>query len=287
MPIEGTDQVTPDTPVEMTAEQAQTAWNDVAAERADPLAVKQPDPDVTTPDPAADPAPQKDPVLERLEAQDALIKKLSNDLKMASGRVSKIQGELDAGRAAAKAVKEAPTAAQQAAAAIDPAKWTALKEEFPEWTDAMDSRISERIADVTKNLQPAQQEGELVDIDAEFRKRETLRVTRKHKDFYDVIRSEEFKDWRKTQPAEVSDLGASDVAEDAIEMLDLFKAAKTVKPAVAATEADALQAARAQRLKAAAGPAPRATQAAKSGGELTPQEIWAQEAAERAKRKAA
>lgn len=285
MPTEGTA-VDPNAPVELTAEQAQIAWNEVAAERADPLTpVAQAEP---TAEPAApaEIAP-KDPVLERLEAQDALIKKLSQDLKMASGRVSKIQGELDAGRAAAKAVKDAPTADQQAAAAIDPAKWTALKEEFPEWTDAMDSRISERLAAATKNLQPAAS-GQPVDVDEVIRKREIQRVLRKHKDFEDVRRSEDFATWRATQPPEVNALGASELAEDAIEMMDLFKASK-VAPAEAKPEieADALQAARAQRLRAAAGPAPRQTQATKTGGELTPQEIWAQEAAERAKRKAA
>ena len=278
MQIEGNDVVVdPNTPVEMTTEQAQTAWNEVATERAeDPLSTDTEALAATVQEAA------KDPVLERLEALEAQNKSLRNDLKMAAGRVSKIQGELDAGRAAAKAVKDAPTAAQQTAAAVDPAKWNALKEEFPEWTDAMDSRISERLAEATKNLQPAQQEGELVDLDAEFRKRATLQVLRKHKDFYDIIKSEEFDAWRKTQSAEVNALGASDLAEDAIEMVDLFKAPKS-----APAQADALQAARAQRLKAAAGPAPRATQAAKSGGELTPQEIWAQESAERAKRKAA
>lgn len=280
MPIEGTEAVGLDTPVEMTAEQAQTAWNEVAAERADPLkAPVTADPELTPVAAATEDAAPKDPIQVRLEAQDALIKSLSDDLKKASGRVSKIQSELDSGRAAAKAVKDAPSAAQQAAAAIDPAKWTALKEEFPEWTDAMDSRISERLA-----AAQAQQEAapKSVDVDAKFREREMQRVTRKHKDFSDVIRSEDFVTWRKTQPAEVNALGASELAEDAIELVDLFKASKA-----APADADALQAARAQRLKAAAGPAPRSTQAAKSGGELTPQEIWAQEAAERAKRKAA
>jgi len=280
LPIEGTEAVGLDTPVEMTAEQAQTAWNEVAAERADPLkAPVTADPELTPVAAATEDAAPKDPIQVRLEAQDALIKSLSDDLKKASGRVSKIQSELDSGRAAAKAVKDAPSAAQQAAAAIDPAKWTALKEEFPEWTDAMDSRISERLA-----AAQAQQEAapKSVDVDAKFREREMQRVTRKHKDFSDVIRSEDFVTWRKTQPAEVNALGASELAEDAIELVDLFKASKA-----APADADALQAARAQRLKAAAGPAPRSTQAAKSGGELTPQEIWAQEAAERAKRKAA
>jgi len=280
LPIEGTEAVGLDTPVEMTAEQAQTAWNEVAAERADPLkAPVTADPELTPVAAATEDAAPKDPIQVRLEAQDALIKSLSDDLKKASGRVSKIQSELDSGRAAAKAVKDAPSVAQQAAAAIDPAKWTALKEEYPEWTDAMDSRISERLA-----AAQAQQEAapKSVDVDAKFREREMQRVTRKHKDFSDVIRSGDFVTWRKTQPAEVNALGASELAEDAIELVDLFKASKA-----APADADALQAARAQRLKAAAGPAPRSTQAAKSGGELTPQEIWAQEAAERAKRKAA
>jgi hypothetical protein len=113
-------------------------------------------------------------------------------------------------------------------------------------------------------------------------------VLRKHPDLETVKVSPEFKEWRKTQSTEVNALGASDIAADAVQMLDLFKASQAAVVASAgSTDADALQAARAQRLKAAAGPAPRSTQAAKSGGELTPKEIWAQEAAERAKRKAA
>lgn len=287
MPIENEGAVDGNTIVEMTPEQAAAAWNEVSVERADPPPADPAEPpkaDATPAEPPkADPEPTpvaKDPVLERLEAQDKLIKKLSDDLKMSTGRLSKIQGELDAGRAAAKAVKDAPTQAQQAAAAADPAKWNALKEEFPEWTDAMDSRISERIAEAVKNT-PAP-DFETVDLDAELRKRETQRVTRKHKDFFDVIKSEEFSAWRKTQPAEINALGSSDLAEDAIEMLDLYKAAKAT-PA----KADAIDAARTARIKAAAGPAPRASQPIQPGGELTPKDIWAQVAAERAKRKAA
>jgi hypothetical protein len=284
--IENEGAVDANTIVEMTPEQAAQAWNDVAAERKDPLAGAQEPQPGSDPAPAAEPAkvdpPVKDPVLARIEAQDELIKKLHNDLKMATGRVSKIQGELDAGRAAAKAVKDAPTTSQQAAAAADPAKWAAMKEEFPEWAEAISDQISHRIAEAAKNNTPSEPT-ELVDLDAELRKRETQRVLRKHKDFFDTIKSEEFVNWRKTQPAEINALAASDLAEDAIEMVDLFKAAKA-----APAEADALDAKRAARLRQASAPAPRATQPVKAsaGGELSSKEIWAQEAAARAKRKA-
>ena len=289
MSTENEGAVDGNTIVVMTPEQASQAWNEVAAERADLLAGATADTGTAQPASTdhAEPAPKveapvKDPILARIEAQDELIKKLHNDLKMATGRVSKIQGELDAGRSAAKAVKDAPTASQQAAAAADPEKWAAMKEEFPEWADAISAHVNHRIAEAAKNNAQPQDQAELVDLDAELRKRETQRVIRKHKDFFETIRSDDFVSWRKTQSEEINALGASDLAEDAIELVDLFKAAKA-----APAQADALDAKRNARLRQASAPAPRATQPARAASNdgLTPKDLWAQEAAARAKRK--
>jgi hypothetical protein len=223
------------------------------------------------PKPAAE---DEDPVAKRFAA-------LEEHLKRAEGRIAAMQREQ---AAAAKKVTEkvdvAPTQAQQAAAMKDPEKWTALKKDFPEWGEAIHDFLA---ANLPQGGPTAEDLAKQVasQVEALAAAREVARIERKHPGWQDMVKTKDFIDWRAKQDERVNALGASDLSDDAIEMLDLFTR-RNEKPTqdVKSERANRLAAAATTQRAARVAPTPR------DDNELTPQEIWKQEAARRAKLRA-
>lgn len=240
---------------------------------ADKPAEGEPKPDQTA-------AKDEDPFEKRFAS-------LEQELKRTAGRVSAVQSELaKAATRATQSVNDAPSQGQQAAALKNPEKWNALKKEFPEWGEAIDEVLSANLAQA--KLDPAVLEQAVESrVEQRLQARESARIERKHPGWAETVKTDEFKAWRATQPPEVNALGASDFAEDAIELLDLF-AKRNEKPAEKTEPTRDIQAERAARLATAATTprAPRAVVTPRSDSELSPQEIWRQEARKRAERKA-
>lgn len=283
-------------PAVLTNDQMKAIWNEEAAKRApgykppeqtaaddvlgaDPAVEQDPNATVT---PAASSKDDKlpatvqtdeDPVAKRFDAME-------QQLKRAEGRISSMQkAAAEAAKQAVVAGDKAPTSAVQAAALKNPEKWAALRKEFPEWGDATEELLRANLAQPG----PAQLSEEQVNqrVASALQTREIARVERKHPGWLDTIKTDEFTAWKAAQSDEVKALGASDFAEDAIDMIDLFVKRTPTKAAV--------QQQRSTRLAAAAA-TPRVARpvaTARDDGELTQKEIWAQEADRRAKAKQA
>ena len=298
---------------ELNQEQMQALWNEEAnkleagAEPADEQQGAAPDTppqdtDVTTDDTAAVQAAEQqaqaqddpfaglpDAVKVQLAKIDELAQanaQLLHHVKTAEGRVAAMQREFQQARAAQTAVapQDAPTQERMAAAAKSPEKWEQLKQDFPEWAGAMEEYVAAQLGSVRgaqPGLSPDQVNQALAQQRAELQaemKRELsyARVEGKHENWRTEINTPEFAAWYSMQAPETRALADSPDPRDAIRMLDLYQDAKK------RTASDIRQE-RGARLAAAATVRPGATKPAKSLDDLTPEELWNHEAAQREK----
>lgn len=184
-----------------------------------------------------------------------------------------------------------PTAAQVTEATKSFAKFEQLKKDFPELVDALEERFGAVAPapdlDALRSQIQEQLEGEITTkLTAKVRdeiaaETEARLLNAAHRNWTETVKSKEFTEWTQKQAPEIQALGASPKAEDAMQMLDLFKA----QQAVAAPRVDPAKvlADRQARLKEAAG-LTRGTSAmepVKSIDDMTPAEQWAFMAAER------
>lgn len=168
----------------------------------------------------------------KLEATANQIGAYARRLKAAEDRIEAMtQAATEAAKAATAAGDDAPTQAQITAASASSEKWNRIKEDFPEWAEAMEERIS--------GIRP----GTAADIDgienrikesmgsslAEVREeaRQMARIDAVHEGWEETVKADTFKTWLEAQPEETQALAGSSKAKDAIALLDAFKQAST------------------------------------------------------------
>lgn len=188
-------------------------------------------------------APEADPwegvpaalkqTLEALQSKVSTIDTIGNEVKQWSGRVGAIQRELqlqrNAAEQAAKTVSEAPTKQQMAEAAQDDEAWSELKDEFPEWADALEKRtgkLEKKFSEQIESLR--QQQPQAPDLSALRREYDQKLLTIKHPSWQQLVASPEYNEWLNKQPQDVRQkaLESTDALE-CIEVLDQFTAAKS------------------------------------------------------------
>lgn len=283
---------------ELSQEQQQAAWNEEAAILETP-AENRPEPINANPEPvAAEPAVPEVPADPYAGLPDAVREKLISIDKMAD-RMRNLEGSigglnsgqrqirdmLAASQQAARHVAEAPTQSAVKAALVTPEKWSALKADFPEWSDAVESYVESRVAG---SKQPAFDPAE-IDRRVEARlagaapalRREMAKdvLESQFEGWENTVRTPEFSAWLGQQPDSVRALAASDKVSDAAKLLRGYTA--PVDPG------QAIKDRRAQQLGNAAS-LPKGTKAApvKSVDDMNETELWAYEAAQRNKAKA-
>lgn len=188
-------------------------------------------------------APEADPwegvpaalkqTLEALQSKVSAIDTIGNEVKQWSGRVGAIQRELqlqrNAAEQAAKAVSEAPTKQQMAEAAQDDEAWSELKDEFPEWAEALEKRtgkLEKKFSEQIESLR--QQQPQAPDLSALRREYDQKLLTVKHPTWRELVASPEYQEWLNKQPGDVRQkaLESTDALE-CIEVLDQFTAVKS------------------------------------------------------------
>jgi len=177
-------------------------------------------------------------ITEKLKGFDTISRQLAT-VNAHIGGLKSQQQEMKAALAGARAAavsegKDAPTTEQVERARTDSARWKQLKEDFPEWAEAVD----ERLADLQRSL-PREAPVNPADLEAQIAKRVEERIQTstqaardearvlavidaKHDGWEETINTPEFAAWYRTQPAEIQRLSASPKAKDAIRMLDLY-----------------------------------------------------------------
>ena len=173
------------------AEIAQSVWNtEDSAEQSPEVKTKTDEVPAEEPvDPwAGIPAALRDEVM-GLRSKVGEYDALSFRLKQTEARLGGITNELHAAKEAAKIVENAPTKEQIEQAATSQAAWDSLKEDFSEWTIAIEGKLTTERAEILKqvpNVEDLKQEmqtangAELEKLKIEFG---TTVVALKHPDF--------------------------------------------------------------------------------------------------------
>ena len=274
-------------------DEAQKIWDQLEAEesgRAQPPSDEPADPPAPEPAPAepADPAPasqadapkggdepaptSEQVLLDKISGLEAMLGQVTQRLRNAEGHIgglgSQLKQQLQTAQQVAAKGGDAPTAGEIRKAQSDPEAMARLKADYPEFADAMESALNERLGALEQQLkqaqQPAQQQG--VSPDEIQRLRSEMAVEIRHPGWQERVRTTEFVGWLQRQAREVQMLAASDSPQDAVRLLDLH--AEATKAATST---------RTQRLSAAA-----AIPSGRSGGnvrskpieDMSPEEYW-------------
>ena len=275
----------------LTQEQMQSVWDEVAAEDTSAPIEKAPEPEQQAPEPQPEQLAEvvEDPfgslpqaVRQKLLEIDQIKEhnaRLEHELRSAAGRVAAMQREYDKARAVQQ---NQPTQQQVSAAVKNPERWDSLKSDFPEWGEAMEEYVNARL----NGIQPGQgvspeQIAEFVNSQVGNTKAELARaieeakIEGKHESWREEVQTQEFGMWLSAQAPEVQRLAESERSRDAIKMLDMYAEAKK-------STASGIKQERNARLSVAAtqrGTAPPP----KSVEDMSPSELWEYEAKKRAK----
>lgn len=275
-------------------DEAQKIWDQLDAEdsgRAQPVSESNDDPHEQQPAQAypADPAPAaladatqggdeeapsgEQALMDKISGLEAMLGQVTQRLRNAEGHIGGLGSQLKQQVQAAQQVTarggEAPTAGEIRAAQANPEKMDALKRDYPEFADAMESALNERLSALEQRLtaqQPVQQQPG-ISKDEIARLRSEMSVEIRHPGWQDRVQTPEFVGWLRRQPREVQMLAASESPQDAVRLLDLHSEAST-----------SVTSQRTQRLASAAAiPSGRSgsNTRAKAVEDMTPQEYWA------------
>lgn len=206
---------------------------EVEAEQQQEQPEQQPEPE---PEKVVDPwdgVPQV--VREQLEAVSGKLNsvdKISDRIRNIEGHIgglsSQVKQFVAASKAVAKTGVDAPTEAQIEKAAQSSEKWQAIKEDYPDWAEALEERLAQekRAVPDLDGIQRKVDEsvGSINNVlRTELRRAHETIVEIKHPEWRKDVNTKEFKSWFESQPNDLKQLAASENAADAIRLLDVYK----------------------------------------------------------------
>ena len=214
------------------------------------------------------PAPTSEQALmDKIAGLESMLVQVTQRLRNAEGHIGGLGSQLKQQQQLAAQLSarggEAPSAGEIRAAQGSAKAMEALKRDYPEFAEAMESALNEQLQELRAAM-PQQQPG--VSFDEIARLRAEMAVEIRHPGWQDRVRTTEFVGWLQRQPREVQMLAASESPQDAVRLLDLHSEATK-----AATST------RTQRLNSAAAiPSGRsgANVRAKAVEDMSPEEYW-------------
>lgn len=261
------------------------------------------------PEPVAATAPAAPAVVDPYEGLSPGLKQKLTEFDQLANRTRKLEGHVGSltaekqriadELAALKALpaRQAPSQQQVAAAVKSNVKWEALAKDFPEWAEAVDERLSASTAQPDIEALRSQIREELTGslttditakVSAQIEKTVGMKVLNAvHPNWVATVNTPAFVEWQKAQPPEIQALAQSDAPEDAMAMIGSFKAQVQQAPAVDPSKvienrrkqlADAASIARGDNAQLAP---------IKSTDDMTTQELWDFEKAERIRKQKA
>ena len=275
-------------------EDAQKIWEQLDAEESDraPAADAElpaddaPAPASTDPAPAANhiadtadatkggdaATPTGDQVLlDKIAGLETMLSQVTQRLRNAEGHIgglgSQLKQQLQTAQQVSAKGGDAPTATEIRDAQRNPEAMARLKSDYPEFAEAMESALNERLSSLEQRLAQQQQPAQAGVTPQEIQRlRSEMAVEIRHPGWQDRVRTTEFIGWLQRQPREVQMLAASESPQDAVRLLDLH----TEATSSASTQ-------RTQRLNSAAAiPSGRsgANVRQKAVEDMTPDEYW-------------
>lgn len=296
MPDNNTAVAQPDPNTPLTPEQVQAIWEEEATTRNGDGALAAAVQPAAEPQPAAEAPPAEAPdtpefpeelkaALAQVDSLKTLVDRLTHQVSSSEGRLGAIQRELQQAKQAAQSVQRSPNEQAVRAAAKTPEKWAALKNDFPEWAEAVESLVDSREqpqADLS--VLRAELQGAVNDVTKKFYGAlEEAKLFGAYRNYRVIVNGDDFKAWQAIQAPEVQALAQSSHASDAIDMIDRFMEHRQKEK----DKTRDVEAERNRRLTAAAQPAVRRNAAPPKGDEeLTAADIWNQEAGRRMDKRA-
>lgn len=210
-------------------------------------------------------------LMDKIAGLESMLGQVTQRLRNAEGHIGGLGSQLKQQTQLAKQVAsqggEAPSSEEIRAAQSDPEAMSKLKQDYPEFADAMQSALKQQLEEHERRMrdQFGQKAGVSQDDIQQIRSELTVEV--KHPGWQERVRTPEFVGWLQRQPREVHMLAASESPQDAIRLLDLHSEAVN---SVASNKT--------QRLSSAAAiPSGRgsAQARAKPVEDMSPQEYWA------------
>ena len=212
-------------------------------------------------------------LLDKITGLETMLSQVTQRLRNAEGHIgglgSQLKQQLQAAQQVTATGGAAPSASEIREAQASPAKMEALKKDYPEFAEAMESALNERLSGLEQQLRVAQQAVQQqpgVSQQEIHRLRAEMAVEIRHPGWQERVQTPEFVGWLNRQPREVQMLAASESPQDAVRLLDLHgEATKTATSQ------------RTQRLSAAAAiPSGRsgAPTRSKAIEDMTPEEYW-------------
>jgi hypothetical protein len=241
---EDTVTTTPEQQAQETAAAFEAQFSDTTAAETPAPIVETPAPEqvIETPAPVAedpwkDVAPVLKETLENISSRLGEVDKLGHRFSSFEGRLGAVQNALAAAQAAKAQGDSAPNQQQIAAAAVSTEKWNKIKEDFPEWAEALDERLAaipaasasqapavdaDAIARTATEKAAAQFEPHLRQLSEKLAKAEARELNRAHPDLKQTVKTPEFQTWWNAQPADRRAAADTD-ADTAIEMIGAYK----------------------------------------------------------------
>jgi hypothetical protein len=217
--------------------------------------------------PAAPSEPESTPAVDPVRQE---LEELKHLVKSTVGRVGALQSELQKiGSAAATRVADSPSEKQIAAASADPEKWSRMKEDFPDWAEAVEAFVSSR-APAASGADPkvVELEGSVKTLSDQLRETALDAVALAEPDYETVLRSEGFGRWFKAKsPEDQQRLGSSMKASVVISTIRDYRKFEDSQKAK--------QTSSAKKVAAAAMPSGVTPPLGKSPDDMSPQELWA------------
>lgn len=209
-------------------------------------------------------------LLDKISGLESMLTQVTQRLRNAEGHIgglgSQMKQQLQTAQQVSASGGDAPSATEIRNAQKSPEAMARLKADYPEFADAMESALNERLSALEQRIQqPVQQQPTVTQEDIARLKSEVY-VEVKHPGWQGRVRTPEFMGWLQRQPREVQMLAASESPEDAVRLLDLH--------------GDALKSVTSQRTQrlnsAAAIPSGRSGAAArqKAVEDMSPEEYW-------------
>lgn len=167
---------------------------------------------------------KKDEIADRLAQLEEDNKRLRQSEKSQKGRVSALTKKLVEQRAAQGPLKVEPDKVEGS-----DGDWEEFKREFPEMAEIVDKRLSQvdnrlnRVSEVVDQVATTQETIVQKEVGT-YRAEQFETLGEKHPDFNAIKESPVFAEWRAKAPEEVQTKIRSQHAEDAIAVLDTFKA---------------------------------------------------------------
>ena len=210
-------------------------------------------------------------LLDKISGLETILSQVTQRLRNAEGHIgglgSQLKQQLQTAQQVSARGGDAPTATEIRDAQRNPEAMARLKSDYPEFAEAMESALNERLSMLEQRLVQQQQPQQAGVSPAEIQRlRAEMSVEVRHPGWQDRVRTTEFNGWLQRQPREVQMLAASESPQDAIRLLDLHDEA-----AKSATSQ------RTQRLSSAAAiPSGRsgANVRQKAVEDMTPEEYW-------------